>query len=724
MHRILKIPNQYKLLFLLLVFSTSIKSQIYEDHKVPELEELLLNTTNNRDKIPILDELSWQLRLEEPKQALFYAWKALVLSRQENDAKMEAAALNHIGLYFKNRGAYRTAINFYDSSLEIRQKLHDIEGITGSQNNIGTIYRKMGKYERALSYYEPALERLNKLKSINKEGERNIARILGNIGTCHKYLGNMLKGLEYYQKALDQWKAIGEANGIGEAYNNLGAFYEFQGDWYQATKYYHSAINFFQATLNQREIAKVYTHLGNVLLGNSQPDSALIQYGKSLAITQQLKAPFESAVTIRNIGLVYLNESELDSAQIFLEQAYVVFDTLNAYKDLALTANDLGMVQNLRNNLESSIFFFERGISICDTVEIPFVHQTLLENLASVYAKQDRLSEAYAMTKKSILIREKMMNLTANLRAIEQDLEESKTVTVLSTMLLKQELALKEERAVKLWTVSIALSGGIVLLIILCLLWVKNTHARKKAYIAETRADLAQKKVENHRQKIDTLLDRQKIATLDAELKGQKYERNRIARDLHDNLGGVLSTVMMVFKGLEQNQSTIVQSNYSEGLHLLNEAVEDVRRVAHALSSRNLEKYGLQKVIKDLVHTIESSGEVKIQFIPHGIEERFSDEMESDIYGIVQELLANSLKHSEAKYITLQILNNSGSLDIMVEDDGIGFDVNDPSGKPGMGLENIELRTRKYMGEYWIDSKPGEGTTCCVNLPFENPPIL
>ena len=205
-------------------------------------------------------------------------------------------------------------------------------------------------------------------------------------------------------------------------------------------------------------------------------------------------------------------------------------------------------------------------------------------------------------------------------------------------------------------------------------------------------------------------------------LEGQEEERMRIATDLHDRLGSMLSTVKLLFSALDEKIDKNQEENkkqYEKANNLLDEACVEVRRVSHNLGTGMVANFGLVRAIEELCESIDESGKMKCQLLTYGIEEaKLKLKVEVGIYRIVQELFNNVIKHSKAKKLTVQLNALEEELSITVEDDGVGFDPVKVRQKGGMGLNNLEQRAQNLGGTLHIDSRKGKGTTTIIELPI------
>ena len=228
------------------------------------------------------------------------------------------------------------------------------------------------------------------------------------------------------------------------------------------------------------------------------------------------------------------------------------------------------------------------------------------------------------------------------------------------------------------------------------------------------------KKREKETREKEQLIHEQELKSISAMLEGQETERKRIASDLHDRLGSMLSTVKLYFGLIEEQIDMQEEKNkeqYNKANFLLDEACEEVRKISHNLVSGELASFGLVSALTQMKSTIEDSGLIKINFFSFGMDARLGSAVEIALYTVVQELVNNILKHSKATEVTIQLNKVDNNLNIVVEDNGVGFDVVSARSKDGMGLKNQEIRIDKLNGSISIDSAKGKGTTTIIDIP-------
>jgi signal transduction histidine kinase len=208
-----------------------------------------------------------------------------------------------------------------------------------------------------------------------------------------------------------------------------------------------------------------------------------------------------------------------------------------------------------------------------------------------------------------------------------------------------------------------------------------------------------------------------------AVIEAQENERSRLAREIHDGLGPLLSSIKMNIEAIQDDipgADITIHNKFDLVYDLINTFTTDMRAVSHDLMPGILEDYGLVPALKSLCKTINESKKIRTGYFFSAIDTDLDQSVELGLYRIAQELLQNVIKHSGAGQINLQLILHPGSLVLMVEDDGKGFTIptHEMSGD-GIGLKNIKTRAKALGGQFFIDSTPGVGTTATVEIPVK-----
>ncbi|QHV97460.1 two-component regulator propeller domain-containing protein [Spirosoma endbachense] len=206
-------------------------------------------------------------------------------------------------------------------------------------------------------------------------------------------------------------------------------------------------------------------------------------------------------------------------------------------------------------------------------------------------------------------------------------------------------------------------------------------------------------------------LRRQRTA-LKRVLQVQEEERQRLAADLHDDLGATLSAIKGQLETVHQTSDELARP-----IDLMEKAIRDLRHISHNLMPPEFARLGLTEAIHETVRRAETGSGLHFLFITHGQERRFDNETELTIYRIAIELINNAVKHAKAKQITIQLIFYPQQVSLLVEDDGRGYPINEGISQSGIGLRNIRSRVAYLQSKLLVDS--GErGTTITLEVPL------
>jgi signal transduction histidine kinase len=226
---------------------------------------------------------------------------------------------------------------------------------------------------------------------------------------------------------------------------------------------------------------------------------------------------------------------------------------------------------------------------------------------------------------------------------------------------------------------------------------------------------------QKNRQKANLMLETNRLEKLrfKAVIESEEKERKRIAEELHDGLGQLLSTAKMNVASLDDAVALSDAEDkvvFQTSLSLIDEAVSEVRNISHNLMPGALIKLGLIPAISDLVKKINTSGKMKIVFDYDPNFEKLNETTEIAIFRIVQEILNNSIKHSQAKNIRVELMKLDNEIRLVITDDGIGIDIAKIENSQGIGWKNIYSRVAMLNGSIDIQSVRDSGTKIKITL--------
>ncbi|HYV94615.1 MAG TPA: sensor histidine kinase [Chitinophagales bacterium] len=595
-----------------------------------------------------------------PSKAILYGKEALALSTQLHYRKGIIQSLNCIGRAFKSVGNFDSSLYYLRKSASEAIFAKDNHLMAISFGNIGTIFRNQGIYDSASLYYHRAL---NISESINDS--EITASCLNNIGNVLKDQNNIEEAIHYYSNALDIRQRQDNKHGVANAQLNLGICYGILKQYSTSDKFLNEALKIYLLLHDKTGMAKCYNNIGQSLMSQGKNREAIGYLNKALELQEKLGDENGKASTLWTIASLYNSEQGSDQA-------------------LQYTNKSLGLSIKIGNK------------------ELEEKNYNLLQ---SINVEKGNYRDAYIYLDKAFSLRDSIFN-------------ESKT-RIIGDLQTKYEtekknariLFLDQENKTKNLQRNILLFGSITLLIILCGLSFIFIQSRR----------LAKQKLRLRDQEISDLLQEQAIKTYNALLVGQEEERKRIAVDLHDRLGSILSTVKVYFSALrtEDALSGVEKSELQDkASSLLDLSFDEVRKIANNLSTGLISDSGLRPAIEELCETISNGGNVKCKIYFNNLNGRINNQTEIGIYRIIQELLSNILKHAQAKNIVIQLTKIDEHLQVSVEDDGTGYNYSEKLKSPGMGLKNILTRVKKLNGTFHVDSMPEKGTFSLIEIPI------
>lgn len=221
-----------------------------------------------------------------------------------------------------------------------------------------------------------------------------------------------------------------------------------------------------------------------------------------------------------------------------------------------------------------------------------------------------------------------------------------------------------------------------------------------------------------------TLMKQGELASLDAMLEGQESERRRLAKEIHDGIGPLLSALRLNIENVHHRippGDPKLEKSVGNVTELLHTIAQEIRNVSHALMPSVLLDFGLVSALENLCQKADEGQQVHVHFFHSGLTKRLEQNTELSLYRIAQELLNNSLKYAQAQTITLQLIQHPDSILLMVEDDGIGFDKEamKQNHSEGIGLRNVQTRVKFLGGTFSLDTRPGRGVVATIDIPYK-----
>jgi len=367
----------------------------------------------------------------------------------------------------------------------------------------------------------------------------------------------------------------------------------------------------------------------------------------------------------------------------------------------------LGIIYFEEGKYDESISSLLRSVSMSREIGDRIRERKTLEYLSNAYAKVRNNEQAVKYYQQYIILNDSLNGVETSKRVNEienryQSKQKADSILVLQKNSQLQELALHKKESL---TVFVIMAAALLLLTGLLL----YRHLRNKHRLLKQSDEL-------HTQQIRQLEQERLLIAAQSLMKGQEEERSRMARDLHDGVGGLLSGVKLSLSNMKGNVFLSEENARAVNTIIgqLDSSISELRRVSHNMMPEALIKYGLKEALENYCEGIDRSGQLNIRLQTYGLERRMEQDSEIVLYRIVQELLNNVIKHADARQVLIQLVREADRFSLTVEDDGKGFDVQSPGYKIGAGLQNIQARAVYLNGGVDIRTGPGEGTSITI----------
>jgi len=527
------------------------------------------------------------------------------------------------------------------------------------------------------------------------------SKLLNTKGHIHSAKGDYDLANSRYLEAAKIREKFSDKSLLGSVYHSLANLNYRLHQYDETVAYAQQAIVAYKRKSKYfRQVANCYNLIGVTFYDRQQYDSAIYHYifGINHLDRNESSQPNDYRYLNDNLGNAYILLGEFQKGLTFLKNNAVLHVVNDRYRDLAWNYNQMVSAYIKLEELDSAKLYLN-------------LIESLPKNSMSLETLKDilYLKSLVAIETKELDSLETFVN---QFYSLSDSLVTAKTNSNIKDAQTKYEvekkeaaLKLSEEESAKLTAENTAknrlLLLGLAVFIILLLLAIyfyRNFKQKEKLQALE---------VEVKNAELDELLSNQETQAFESILKGQEKERERIAQDLHDRLGGTLAALKL---SLRKPQYEIEQDDLS----IIDNAVNEVRSIAHNLSTGLVHKYGLNEAVNQLFRTLEQTRGIKFTVYLHKDIGELGQTIGIELYRIVQELVSNTLKHAQANEVSLQTNFSEGVFNLIYEDNGVGFDVLELKG--GIGLENIRDRVNRIGGELHIDAAKGRGSIFIIEL--------
>lgn len=616
-----------------------------------------LSDTEQAEMQELLDSAEYY-KLTNGRRAFEFASVILNQVPAEGNEKLRIRALAIAANSQKVIGTKESALALISEGIRLSEKVNDVFQLVRAYYMKATIFDQNDEMDSSLVYYQLAISR-------HEPGMQAfyLSTANTNIGKIYQTIGNYQKAEEYILKGYHQSRQASE-------YDKLFAL--------------SAVISFYSRQDDPRYLPYLDTLAMSDFFQKASPASRLAHFDSFLQLEKATDEEREKR--LREVYAYSLSNGSLVNQVGFGMRLYEHLDKMHRYQEAHALLLELyekavrsqngfelaGVIRALYNNarsrgdLQQALIYLER-------------HGVMRDSLLSV-------ENANALTE---------MNIRFETAQKDHEIGQQKT---------RIEQAQRDRRFL------IALTGLLAALALMVYFFFRNK--------ARTTRRLAEQEKVIHAQEKERMLREKEVAELTASLQTQERERNRIARDLHDGLGSLMSGISAQIETLRVQPSVeAAGSPYLGQLRdMVKEATAELRRTSYELMPASLLRQGLEPALRDLCMNLLVKNGIEPSLEINADLTTLNHEQQLTIYRIIQELLNNVVKHAGAKNVLMQFNHYDNEFSVVVEDDGKGFNVEEKKQTGGLGLGSLQSRVNLLKGLLDIASVPGEGTTVTVNF--------
>lgn len=565
---------------------------------------------------------------------------------------------------------------------------------------IGRWHHKKSQYKKALAYYHRAAALGERAGLTELTGS-----VYTNLALSHQRLSQPDSAYFYWNKAEAAFQEAGSLAELWKVYLGLFQLFSEKQDTAQANRYAALAHQHVQESslrsdrgyllfqllqyyfqTGQFEKMGEFQQLWDDYKQEQKPDEALMQQPAHIAL-YMFATQEEAAV-----------EAQLKKAIQYFEQSGIPYRAGWCYEDLAKLYYKQGNQGAAEQAMQQALRYYREA-------HVPYRRGRALNRLYQWKKERGATVEALAYLEAYEALEDSLTNITVeqNLNALRVKAETEKKEQALHIKDLELAQKTQERNALLIAALLLATLAVLIFLGLRQRLLTNRRMAAQEQVLQE--------------QRILQLEQENRLSAMQSMVQGQEQERSRIANDLHDSLGGIITAIQRHVSELARRATTNDDGLGERTVSIAADASQELRRIAQNLMPRSLTLLGLEGALEDLAAQLEAQG-LRSQFQAIGLKERLPEEAAVTLFRIVQELTNNIVKHAQASQVLVQLLQRDGTLFLTVEDDGKGFDLEKARQQSSLGMSSVASRVDYLKGDLDMETAPGKGTSVRISIPL------
>lgn len=622
-----------------------------------------------------------------------------------------------LGSYFNYKNLADSALYYGNKSIKlIGDKKDSISMLRLSlvYNIIANAYGDKSLLEESKKWHLKGIEITEKYQAKGQYYKK-----IHNLASTHIRSGNYEYAIQLLESCLEYHN---EPDFTFTVYISLASAYSLKSKTELALSYLKKTLDFFEKDEKSKNQVIILQNIGVQYHIMKNYDEAIKYYNKAFLIGKEKGYHRPTIDAMMNTGLVYQDQEVYNKAIEYYTEALLISEKLGFLDKQAIIYDHLKTSAKAQNNYKDAYSYLKKEIKIKDSISKLQKSKELneLEIKFNTLQKEKEIKVLQVENANRELDLKNQEEAIKNLK-LQQEIEKKETHNKILSFqnasekklneiaLLKKDQEIQESKLARQKSIknSILYSFLILLIPVIGLLF---TYYQK----LQAQNELNKKQEEISEQKISSLIKDQELKLIKASIKGQDKERKRIALELHDSIGGNLAAIKLQLNNtvLNGNKKTISIIN-----NQLDDTYEQVRNLSHNLIPKKFSKNNFCDVLEEYFNNIGGTTSLSTSFVayPRTEIDILDETLQIEIFKIIQELITNTIKHAKATSVELQLNLVENMVNVLFEDNGIGFNAKNKA--TGLGFENIKNRLKKVSGTFHIDSRINRGTIIDIEVP-------
>ena len=587
------------------------------------------------------------------------------LKKQLRNDKTHLKTLNKLSVLYQTVNS-DSSLLYARKALEHSKKENDKAWISKSYSSLGVSYWYKSKLDSAKYCFEKSL-------SYNQPIRDSIlwAKMQSNLGILADNAGDLDIAINKYNKGLTVYLQLKDSVNIYKTYSNLALLYSDLGKNEEALQKNKAALNIAERIKNQQFISILHNNIGLNLISLKEYDQALTSFLRGYSIAVKEKNKVSEAILLGNIGFCYLRKKKYALSEQKLKMAIRLNNDLKQTNYLITNLIHLSDLAAIDGQLDKGVDYINQAKILCKRESNLHTYISLLKKEGEFlfetkkYKEACKIKDEYILTNDSIKSKSFVKQL-AELENQYQTQQKENEILELSNKNIQQEAALVESRNTLLTVlIFVGLLVGVGYFF-----WTRRKHQYQ-------------------------------LALLENSVKSSEAEKSRIGKELHDSIA---NSVMKLVHESEKESVTFS--------HKLLEAYNNIRNLSHRLDNSPMHGELFLDRALDCIPQSSSTQKFNFELQPRNLQ--LNEPQGTHVFRILQELVANNLKHAKASQTDINLVLEKGFLHLSYKDNGVGVS----PFKKGRGFKNMEDRIQLMKGSLTYNNKQNNGFDLTISVPY------